>query len=95
MEWISVDIQSPHFLIADLAAFFIAFVVQPSLDIEAGFRFRISDKVDDGDAVEERPAAPIFGNEAEHAVLDLIPLARARRKVRDMDGQVEIIGQPL
>ena len=95
MERISLEIQASQFLIADLAAFFIAFVVESGRDSQAGFRFRVPDEVDDGHTVEQWPATPILGNEAEHAVLDLIPLARARRKVRDMEGQVEIIGQPL
>jgi hypothetical protein len=28
-------------------------------------------------------------------MLDLVPLARPRREMRDMDAQVEIVGQPL
>ncbi len=95
MEGISVDIQSAQVVIADLAAFCIARVVQPGLNGEASFRCRVPDEVDDGDPVEEWPSSPILGNEAEHAGLDLIPLARTRRTVRDLEGQVEISGQPL
>ncbi len=75
MEGISVDIQSAQVVIADLAAFCIARVVQPGLNGEASFRCRVPDEVDAG--------------------LDLIPLARTRRTVRDLEGQVEISGQPL
>ena len=95
MEGITAEIQKLHFLITDLATFFIPSVIEPRLKGEAGFRFRVPDQVDDGNAVQQRAPTPIFGNEAEHPVLDLVPLAGARRKVRDMDGQVEIIRQPL
>ena len=95
MERISFEIQASQFLIADLAAFFIAFVVEPGRDSEAGFRVRVPDEGDDGDTVEQWPATPIFGNEAEHPVLDLIPFARPRGKVRDVDGQLKVIRQPL
>src|SRR5713101_953253 len=95
MERISLEIQASQFLIADLAAFFIAFVVESGRDSQAGFRFRVPDEVDDGHTVEQWPATPILGNEAEHAVLDLIPLACARRKMRDVNRQVEGIGKPV
>jgi hypothetical protein len=62
---------------------------------QAGFRFRVPDEVDDGSTVEQGPTTPILGNEAEHAMLDLIPLARARGKMRDLDREMQHIGEPL
>jgi hypothetical protein len=94
MEGITADIQELHFLLTDLAPFFIPSVIEPRLKGEAGFRFRVPDQVDDGDAVQQGAPTPIFRNEAEQALLELVPLAGARQKVRDVDGEVEIIRQP-
>src|SRR5262249_36882141 len=38
---------------------------------------------------------PVLGNVAEETVLDLIPLRRPRREVRDADGEAAAIGEPL
>ena len=53
------------------------FCVEPGGNCQARFGFRVPDEIDDGHPVEQGPASPIFGNEADHAMLDLIPLARA------------------
>src|SRR5262245_60313575 len=90
-----VVLDATHRLTAAAATFGIGQGVERTGDRQACFRFRVPDEVDDGHTVEPRPAPPILGNEAEHAMLDLIPLAGARRKVRDMDREVEGIGQPL
>ena len=95
MERIAAEIHAAEGLIADPAAFFIAFGVEPSRERQTGFRFRIPDEGDDGHAVEPRAASLMLGNEAEHAMLDLIPLARAGGKRRDVDREVQCIGEPL
>ena len=81
MEGIALEIHAAQLLITDTAAFGIAFGVKAGRDLEAGFRLRVPDQVDDGHTVEQRAAAPVLGNKAEHAMLNLIPLARARWKV--------------
>ena len=95
MERIALEIHAAQVLLADSAAFFIAFGVESGRDRQARFRFRVPDEVDDGHTVEQGPAPPILGNKAEHVMLDLVPLACARWKMRDMDREVEGIGQPL
>ena len=95
MGGIALEIHATQFLIADAATFFIAFGVEASRDRQARFRFRVPDEVDDGHTVEPRPAPPILGNEAEHAMLNFIPFARAGREVGDMDREVKRRRQPL
>src|SRR5437016_9728261 len=46
-------------------------------------------------AAEQGSAAPVVGDVAEHAVLDLVPLARAGREVTDLHGQTQLVGQVL
>ena len=53
------------------------------------------DQVDHRRAGEERASAPVLGDKAKEPVLNLVPLARPRRKVTDMDGPLEVIGQLL
>ena len=95
MEGIALEIDAAQLLITDAVTFFIPFGVEAGRDGEAGFRFCVADQVDDGHTIEQRATSPVLGNETEHAMLDLIPLARARRKMRDMDRKVESFGQPL
>ena len=95
MEGVALEIHSAQLLIPNATAFGIAFRVEASRDLEAGFRFCVADQVDHRHPVEQRATAPILGNEAEHAMLDLIPLARAGGKMRDLDREMECLGQPL
>lgn len=95
MEGIALEIHSAQLLIPNATAFGIAFRVEASRELEAGSRFCVADQVDHRHTVEQRATAPILGNEAKHAMLDLIPLARAGWKMRDMDREMERLGQPL
>jgi len=95
MERIAVEIHAAQGLVADSATFFLPFGVEPGRDRQTGFRVRVPHEVDDGHPVEQGTASPIFGNEAAQAMLDLMPLARARRKRRDLDCEVKRSGHPL
>jgi hypothetical protein len=55
----------------------------------------VADQVDDGLVRAKRPASPIDRNEREKPVFDLVPLARPRREVADVDGEVELVGEAL
>jgi hypothetical protein len=48
---------------------------------KSGFRRRVGDQVDDGLVTDQWFASPVLRDEAEQAVLDLVLLAGARRKV--------------
>ena len=40
-------------------------------------------------------ASPVLGDVAEHAVLDLVPLARTRGEVTDVNREAQVVGQAL
>jgi hypothetical protein len=52
------------------------------LDHETGIRGGIANQFDDDFVVDQRQAAPILRNVAEHPMFDLVPFAGARRKMR-------------
>ena len=52
-------------------------------------------EVDNHFEAQERLAAPILTDAAKQSVLDLVPLAGARRQVADSDPQSRFIGQLL
>ena len=89
MERITLQIDAAQLLITDATAFFIPLGVETRGDLEASFCFRVADQVDHRYAVEQRTAPPVLGDETEHAMLNLIPLAGARGEVRDMNRELE------
>jgi hypothetical protein len=60
---------------------------EDGLDLESGFNCGCRDQVDDGGMFCEWAASPVLRNAAEQAMLDPIPLRRARRVVSNLDGQ--------
>jgi len=55
--------------------------VQLGTYLQSGRRPGIPNQLNDHGVVRQRPAAPVLCDVTEHAVLDLVPLARARRKM--------------
>ncbi len=74
MERITTDVETFHLGVADLDAFLVDSCVEGTLDFEPGLCRRRRDQLDDGGTISERPAAPILGDAAEQAMLDLVPL---------------------
>src|SRR5271165_1063762 len=73
-------------------------VLSPSqlgLDLEAGTGLGVTDKMDNGFVADEWSSPPVLGDEGEHSVFDLVPLAGSRGKVRHMNLQPGEIGQSL
>ncbi len=62
---------------------------------ESGPTVRRANEAHDRGQVDEWGAAPIHRDVREHPMLDLVPLARTRRKVTDRDHQARPIGQTL
>ena len=60
---------------------------------ESGPTVRRANEAHDRGQVDEWGAAPIHRDVREHPMLDLVPLARTRRKVTDRDHQARPIGQ--
>jgi len=61
--------------------------VKPGLDAKPRCRRRTPDQVDNRLMAYQRSASPILRDKGKHAVLNLVPLARARREVTDLDAQ--------
>jgi hypothetical protein len=64
--------------------------IQHARDVEAGLGGRGSDQVDNHHMADERFAAPVLANEREQAMLDLVPLAGARRQIWRMSSSASL-----
>src|SRR6266705_3156876 len=58
---------------------------------EARARAGVRDQVDDHLMARQRLPAPVLRDEAEEAMLDLVPLAGPWREVADPERQVEVV----
>ena len=65
------------------------------MDPQARCRPRVADPVNDRLERLQRGAAPVLGDMAEEPMLNLVPLARPRRQVADMDAEPRLIGELL
>jgi hypothetical protein len=70
-------------------------LVELGFDAQACIRSRVPDEVDDGLEGPQRLAAPVLGDVAEETMVDPVPLARARRRVRDPDAELQVVGKIL
>src|SRR5207302_5178007 len=64
-------------------------------NFQAGSGRRRSNQFDHGHAIDEGSPAPSLRDVAEQAVLDLIPLRRARRIVMDVEYEAGLVGELL
>ena len=79
MVGVALDLAFRQFLIADFSSFLIRTFVDPRMDFQSCFRRRRGDRFDhDLQRLQRRPL-PILRDVAEQTMLDLVPLARARR----------------
>ena len=81
MECVALDVEGLHLGIADFDALLVGRGVERALDFQAGFGRCRSNQLDYGHAIDEWSPAPSLRDVAEQAVLDFIPLRRARRIV--------------
>ncbi len=84
MESVRCQSESTQLFFGDLDGGFVPVGVQGCLDDQAGLCGRAGDQLDNGLMAQQGASAPILGNEAEESMLDLVPLARTRREVADM-----------
>lgn len=94
MEPVSLDGQALHLLIRDLSPSWIAVLVQFRANRQPRLYCRVTNEVDHLPA-HQRPTTPVLHDMAEHAVLDLVPLACPWREVAHRNGQPTLIGKPL
>ena len=95
MEVIAGDVERGHLGVADLDALLVGPRVERALDLQAGLGRRRGNQLDDGHEIRERFAAPVLRDVAEQAMLDLVPLGRARRIVADLDRHDDLVGELL
>ena len=95
MEYVALDVERLHLGIADLDALFVGRSIECTLNFQTGFGRCRSNQLDYGHAVDERSPAPRLCDVAEHAVLDLIPLRRARRIVMNVEHEARLVGELL
>ena len=74
-----------HFLVGDFASGWILPAIQATSDSKPLGRGCFGNQIDDSLVVTQRFTAPVRGNEGEEPVLDLVPLARAGRKMTDRE----------
>jgi hypothetical protein len=72
MELIATNVEAFHLCVSDFDAFFVNPCVEGALDFEPGLCRCRCDQLDDGGTIRERSAAPILGDVAEQAMLDLV-----------------------
>ena len=95
MKLVSLQRQAFHVGFGDLDTGWIVVLVQLRLDAKPLAGSGPSDEVDDRLEARERFPPPVLCDVAEEPVFDLVPLARAWRKVTDMDPEPCLVGEIL
>src|ERR1035437_5713937 len=67
--------------VTDLCSGRVAPWVQFGADFQTRFGGCVGDQLDDDFMTDQGPPPPVLGDVAEHAMLDLVPLAGSRRKM--------------
>src|ERR1700730_18762027 len=90
VEGVGREVDGRDLVVRYLAADRIAAPVEPARDIEPFGRGRRGNQPDDRLVVAKGFSAPVGRDEGEQAVLDLVPLTRARWKVAHHDGEASL-----
>src|SRR6185295_13825548 len=86
-----VQREIAHFRAGDDMTCRIAPLVQLRLYAQASRGARVADQIDHRLKGAEGTTAPVLRDVTKQAMLDLVPLAGARWKMRDMDGQAQVV----
>ena len=89
MEGVSLDLHRENILCGNLPA------RRTFANDETSDGGGVSDQADNGLVRAQWSTAPVHRDERKQAVLDLVPLARPRREVADIDRQAELVNDPL
>src|SRR5450755_3253767 len=95
MKLLFLDREAIHLLISDLSGDRVAASVQLRSNLQSRLGRRAADQVDDHLTAHQWSASPVLRDVTEHPVLDLVPLACARRKVAHRDAQTDLVDQSL
>ena len=95
MEIGSFQIQGGEFRVADLCSGGVASWVEFGADFQPRFSSCVGDQLDNDFMTDQWSSPPVLGDVAEHAMLDFVPLARARRKMAHPNRDAQARGQAL
>jgi hypothetical protein len=91
----SFQIQRSQFRIAYLCSGGVAPRVQFGADFQPRFGGCVGNQLDDDFMTDQWPSPPVLGDVAEHAMLDFVPLAGARRKMAHPNRDAQAHSQVL
>ena len=86
------DVDSVEKIVGDGNALAVNAVVENARDGQPAVVRGRTDETDDGSQVDEGLAPPVGADEGKKPVLDFVPLARARRVVRDVNRHLQMVG---
>ena len=89
------DVEGTELGLGELDAERIGPFVECGFDGQAGLGGCVRDEVDDDVVGEQGTTSPVLRDVAEHAVLNLVPLTRARRKVANGNAEPCFAGELL
>src|ERR1700730_2843380 len=95
MKLVAPEVDLCHLLVGNLDPGRIGPVVNLGVDLQPFSCGRSGNQTHDHLQTGERLPAPVLADEREQAVFDLVPFARARRKVAHRDGEPGLVGQRL
>jgi hypothetical protein len=92
MRFCANDPKFGKLFVTDRNASFVLPWVERCAYRQSGLGRCTCDEIDDDLLRGKRATAPVLGDETEQPVLDLVPFAGARRKVTDVQGNVQFVG---
>src|SRR5580658_3952834 len=95
MEAVWLEVETRDLVVGDFDRFLVPVAVERGLDAQPRPCPRAPDQAHDRLDALQRSATPVLGDVAEHSVLDLVPLARAGRVVRDCDVESGLVREAL
>jgi hypothetical protein len=95
MEVGALKAHRSHLRVGNLCAKWVGMFVEFCTHMQPLSSRGSCNEVDNYLMTDERPAAPVLGDMTEHAMLNLVPLARARREMTDCDRQASVVGKLL
>ena len=95
MELVARHVDGCHFVICNGDALRVIVGVEFAVYGQAGVGGGSADQVHNDAVANQRLGPPVHADEREQPVLDLVPLAGARREVMHTDLDAEFVGQAL
>ena len=95
MERVSGYVEARHFGVGDLYALCVGVAIELAANLQTGFGRCVGDQFDDDEEAGEGRRAPVLGDVAKHAVLDLVPLRSPWRVVADLNDQTGFVRELL